>query len=118
MAARTSTHNNIDPSWFPQTPEIRYNKGFVVCEFWKTFSTLKSEIIWLYINEKKENKMLSNKPITVILWNFDKSLVFFFKEITNCKIAIINESQRTKYPSEGAMMLINYVKKSNIFVKK
>ncbi len=43
---------------------------------------------------------------------------FPFKEIINCKIAKINESQRTKYPSEGAMMLINYVKKSNIFVKK
>ena len=102
MAERTSIHNNIDPSWFPQTPEIRYNKGLVVCEFWKTFSKLKSEIIWLYINEKKENKMLSNKPITAILWNFDILLVSFFKEIINCKIAKINESQRMKNPNEGA----------------
>ena len=35
----------------------------------------------------------------------------FLKEIINCKIANINESQRMKYPKEGAMMLINYIKK-------
>ena len=74
-----------------------------MCEFWKTFNTLKSEITWLYIREKKENKVLRSKPITAILWNCGMEFVSFLKEVKNCKIAKHNESQSVKYPREGAI---------------
>ena len=74
-----------------------------MCEFWKTFNTLKSEITWLYIREKKENKVLRSKPITAILWNCGMEFESFLKEVKNCKIAKHNESQSVKYPREGAI---------------
>ena len=77
-----------------------------MCEFWKTFNTLKSETIWLYIREKKENNVLRSKPMTAILWNFRMELVSFLKEVMNCKIAKHNESQSVKYPREGAINIL------------
>ena len=82
-----------------------------MCEFWKTFNTLKSETTWLYIREKKENKVLRRKPITAILWNCGMALVSFLKEVKNCKIAKLNESQSVKYPREGAINLLSTTNK-------
>ena len=80
---KTSIHNNIEPSWLPQTAEILYSKGFVVWEFWNTFSTEKSETIYKYINKKKEIKDEINSPMTLITSNF---LFLLFLELKNCVI--------------------------------
>ena len=100
MPERTSTHNNIDPSWFPQTPEIRYNKGLVVWEFWKTFSTLKSETICTYISKKKDIKEEINNPLTLKVIKFN---LFSFLEVKNWEIAKSKDNQSDKYPKVGAI---------------
>ena len=51
---RISTHNNIEPSWFPQVPATLYKIGFKECELFATSFTEKSEVIKLIIKNKKE----------------------------------------------------------------
>ena len=80
--------------------EILYRRGFVVCEFWKTFNTLKSEIVWEYINNKKDANEKINVPITQVLMNF--KLLFFLEKI-NWKIEKIKDSQSAKFPKKGAI---------------
>ena len=44
--------------------------------------------------------------MTAILYNCIWELIFFFKEIKNCKIEKNNERQSVRYPKEGAMMKV------------
>ena len=88
-----------------------------MCEFWKTFNTLKSETIWLYMRERKENTVLRSRPITAILWNCGMVLVSFLKEEKNCKIAKLNESQSVKYPREGAINLLPTINKEECWAE-
>ena len=90
----------MDPSWLPQTPATLYINGFVVCEFWKTFSTLKSETICTYTNKKKDIKEAISNPLTPIVTNFN---LLFFREVKNWKIAKNKDSQSAKFPKEGAI---------------
>ena len=39
------------------------------------------------------------------------ALVSFLKEVKNCKIAKLNESQSVKYPREGAINLLPTINK-------
>ena len=103
---RTSIHNNIDPSWLPHTPEILYNNGFVVWEFWKTLVTLKSETTWLYISEKKDIKTHNSKPFVAILLNCNTECLFFLWEIINWKIEKNKANQSEKFPKDG---IINWI---------
>ena len=70
-------------------------------EFWKTLTTLKSETIWLYINEKKDTKIHNSKPFTAILLNCNTDLLFFLREMKNWKIAKHKDSQSEKFPTDA-----------------
>ena len=91
----------MDPSWFPQTPDILYNKGIVVWEFWNTFSKLKSETMWLYIKEKKDINVQNNNPLADILLIRFTEFCFFLDETKNCKTAKNRDSQRVEFPKNA-----------------
>ena len=72
----------------------------MVCEFWKTFSTEKSETICKYINKKKEIKEEISKPVTLIETNF--KFIFFLVE-KNWEIAKSNDNQSERFPRDGVI---------------
>ena len=71
-----------------------------MCEFWKTFSTLKSETTCEYINKKKDIKEEISNPMTLIVINFD--FLFFF-ETKNWEIAKNSDNQSERFPKYGAI---------------
>ena len=93
----------MEPSWLPQTPAILYNSGFVVCEFWKTFNTVKSDTICKYISKKKDVKDEISNPMTLMEIKFE--FLFFFEAI-NWEIEKSNDNQSAKFPKDG---IINWI---------
>ena len=73
-----------------------------MCEFWKTFSTLKSETIWTYINKKKDIKEEINRPLAAMAMNFDFNLLFF-RDMKNWKIEKNKDKQSEKFPKDAAI---------------
>ena len=67
----------MDPSWFPQAPEILYINGLSEWEFWKTLKFEKSEVTYANINDKNEiqiNKvenLKSSKKNLILILNIE-----------------------------------------------
>ena len=94
---------HTDQTLYLCTVCITDNNGLVVCEFWNTFNTLKSETKCKYINKKNDTKEEINKPKTLILINFDS---LFFFETKNCEIAKNKDKQSEIFPKNDAIKLI------------
>ena len=90
----------MEPSWLPQTPEILYINGFVVCEFWKTFNSVKSETTYEYINKKKDISEKIKSPITLIFMKFDFLFIF---ETKNWEIEKNRDNKSDRFPKNGTI---------------
>ena len=67
----------MEPSWFPQAPEILYINGFSEWEFWKTLKFEKSDETYANIkatNEiqiKKVDNLKNNKKNFILSFNIE-----------------------------------------------
>ena len=83
----TRSQSNKLPSWFPQVPDILYNKGFVVWEWLKTVSLLKSE----FTNDATKPRKLK---ITKKSWKKVKEIILLFKIFESLKFFKDNKTIR------------------------
>ena len=70
---------------------------------------LKSEIIWLYIRERKAIKEQANNPITTKRFNFISRYSIFLQHIKNCSNENIRESQRATFPKDAIILIGLYL---------
>ena len=75
----------------------------MVCEFWKTFKTLKSEVACKKTNNKNDVKEESNNPMTHVAIYLDP---LFFLEIKNWETENNKDSQSARFPKCGAIYWI------------